>query len=100
MLLVTKAPASIVKIPDVPIKYISSILDNCDSVRGQWGNEENISFVGWVDMSVKIERNKKVAEVNVPFLVTTQKLNDYILVFNAIKYLVQNRNDIFEIDNI
>ena len=32
-------------------------------------------------------------KVNVPFLVTTQKLNDTILGFNAIKHLVQNRND-------
>ena len=56
-------------------------------------DEENIPFVGWVDMSVKIEQDKKIAEVNVPFLVTTQKLNDTILGFNAIKHLVQNRND-------
>ena len=59
----------------------------------QWGDEENIPFLGWGDMSVKIERDKKMTEVNVPFLVNTQKLNDTILGFNAIKHLVQNRND-------
>lgn len=34
-----------------------------------------------------------MAEVNVPFLVTTQNLNDTILGSNAIKHLVQNRNN-------
>ena len=34
-----------------------------------------------------------MAEVNVPFLVTTQKLNDITLGFNEIKHLVQNKND-------
>ena len=33
-------------------------------------------------------------EVNVPFLIITLKLNDIILSFNTLKYLVQNRNDI------
>ena len=56
-------------------------------------DEENIPIVGWVDMSVKIERDKKMAEVNVPLLVTTQKLNDIILGFNTIKSLVPNKND-------
>ena len=34
-----------------------------------------------------------MAEIHVPFLVTTQKLNDTILGFNAVKHLVQNRDD-------
>lgn len=34
---------------------------------------------------VKIERDQKMTEVNVRFLVTTQKLNDTILAFNAVK---------------
>ena len=46
----------------------------------QWGDEENIPFVVCVDMSVntdpsvKTDRDRKVAEVNLPFLVTTQKM--------------------------
>ena len=79
--------------PEVLIQDISSILDICDSLQVQWGDEENISFIGWVDMSVNIEQDKKLAEVSVPFLVTTQKLNYIILGFNAIKHLVQSRND-------
>ena len=31
--------------PDVPIQDISSILDRGDSLRVQWGDEENIPFV-------------------------------------------------------
>ena len=34
-----------------------------------------------------------MAGINVPFPVIIQKLNDYILGFNATKNLVQNRND-------
>ena len=34
-----------------------------------------------------------MAEIHVPFLVTTEKLNDTILGFNAVKHLVQNRDD-------
>ena len=34
-----------------------------------------------------------MAEIHVPFLVTTQKLNNTILGFNAVKHLVQNRDD-------
>ena len=51
-----------------------SFLDSCDSLRVQWGDEENIAFFGWVDLSVKIERNKKMEEINVPFLIITLKL--------------------------
>ena len=34
-----------------------------------------------------------MAEIHVPFLVTTEKLNDTILGFNAVKHLVQNGDD-------
>ena len=62
LLLDTGAQASIINkdklesnFPDVQIQDVSSILDSCDSLRVQWGDEENIPFVGWVDMSVKTE---------------------------------------------
>ena len=38
-------------------------------------------------MSVKAERDKKTAEVNVPFLVSVQKLNNIIFGFNATEHL-------------
>ena len=83
------------KFPCVSIKDISSILDSYDSlmIQVKRADEQNIPFVGLVDMPVKIEWDKKMAEVNVPFLVTTQKLNDITLGFNEIKHLVQNKND-------
>ena len=83
------------KFPCVSIKDISSILDSFDSlmIQVQRADEQNIPFVGLVDIPVKIEWDKKMAEVNVPFLVTTQKLNDITLGFNEIKHLVQNKND-------
>ena len=64
----------------VSIQDISSILDSCNSFRVQWGDEENIPFVVCLDMSVntdrsvKTDRDRKIAEVNLPFLVTTQKM--------------------------
>ena len=45
-------------------------------------------------MKVKIGQNDRSAEINVPFLVTTQKIKNTILGFNAIKYLLQNKTDI------
>ena len=53
-----------------------SIHNSCDSLRVHCCDEEQISTL-----------------VTVPFLVTTHKLNDTILNFNAIKDLVQNKND-------
>ena len=43
---------------------------------------------------------KEMAEVNVPFLFTIQKLNNTIFGYNSIKHLVQNRNDIESISFI
>ena len=78
------------------IQDISSILNSFDSLthslKVQWV-EENIPFNGWVDISVKIERGKKIEGVNEQFLVATKKLTDIIFGFNAIKYLQQSKND-------
>ena len=45
-------------------------------------------------MKVNIRQNDKSTEINVPFLVKTQKINSTILGFNAIKHLLQNKTDI------
>ena len=47
-----------------------------------------------MDSPVKIEQDKKMEEINVPFPIITLKLNDTNLSFNTPKYLVQNRKDI------
>ena len=76
------------------IQHISSILDDCDTIRIQWGDDQDIPFEGWVDMKVKIGQNDRSTEINVHFLVTRQKINNTILGFNAIKHLLQNKTDI------
>ena len=81
-------------VPNVKIQHISSILDNCDTIRVQWGDGQNISFEGWVDMKVKIGKNDRSTEIDVPFLVTTQKINNTTLELNAIKHLLQGKTDI------
>ena len=45
-------------------------------------------------MKVKIGQNDRLTEINVPFLVTSQKINNTILGFNAVKHLLQNKTDI------
>ena len=76
------------------IQHISSILDDCDTIRIQWGDDQDIPFEGWVDMKVKIGQNDRSTEINVHFLVTRQKINNTILGFNAIKHLLLNKTDI------
>ena len=58
------------------------------------GDEKDISFGGWVDVRVKIGQNDRSTQINVPFLVTTQKINNRFLDFNAIKHQLQSRTDI------
>ena len=45
-------------------------------------------------MKVKIGQHDRSTEINVPFLVTTQTINNTILEFNAIKHLLQSKTDI------
>ena len=86
--------------PDVKIQHISSILDDCDTIRVQWGDDQDIPFEGWVDIKVKIGQNGRSTEINVPFLVKAQKINNTILGFSAIKYLLQNKTDMETMINI
>ena len=43
---------------------------------------------GWVDMIVTIREEKNCGSVHVPFLATTEKLQQPILGFNAIKVIM------------
>ena len=68
LLLDAEAQVSIINIeelaknfPNVKIQHISSILDDCDTIRVQWGDGQDISFERWVDMKFKItDRQKSV----------------------------------------
>ena len=42
-------------------------------------------------MRVKIGQNDRSTEINIPFLVTIQKINETTLAFSAIKHLLQNK---------
>ena len=53
--------------PDVKIQHITSILDDCDTIRIQWGDNQDISFEGWVDMKVETGQNDRSTELNIPF---------------------------------
>ena len=74
LLLDSKVQVSIINIeefaknfPDVKIQYISLILDDCDTIRVQQGDEQDIAFEGWVNMKVKIGQNDRSTKFNVPF---------------------------------
>ena len=70
------------------VRSLEEILDDCDSFRVQWGNTADIPFTGWVDMIVTIGEENNCGSVHVPFLVTTEKLQQPILGFNAIKVIM------------
>ena len=100
MLLDSEAQISIINIkefaknfPDFKIQHISSILDDCDNIRVQWGDDQDITFEGWVDIKVKIGKNGRSTEINIPLLAATHKINNTIFGFNAIKHLLQNKTD-------
>lgn len=77
--------------PDTEIKPISDILDDEDSLRVQWGNSNNIPYIGWVDLAVTLcgaqDEIGRDLSVQVPFLVTTEHINNPLLGFNAVKLL-------------
>ena len=59
------------------------------SCQSHSGTIESLSFGKSQDW-----QNDRLTEFNVSFLVTTQKINNTILGFNAIKHLLQSKTDI------
>ena len=95
LLLDTGAQVSIIDIEDLKnyhsntvVRSLDEILDDCDSFRVQWGNTADIPITGWGDMIVTIGEESNWGSVHVPFLVTTEKLQQPILGFNAIKVIM------------
>ena len=95
LLLDTGAQVSIIDIEDLKnyhsntvVRSLDEILDDCDSFRVQWGNTADIPFTGWGDMIVTIGEESNWGSEHVPFLVTTEKLQQPILGFNAIKVIM------------
>ena len=77
------------RFPDNKIKPVEDLLDDGDNLRVQWGNSHGIPFRGFLELSVTLGEDQSLQKLNVPFLVTTERLNQTILGFNAIKMLVQ-----------
>ena len=78
---------------DVQPNPLSDILDQHDSLRVQWGNNADIPFTGFVTLNVCFKSGEHNKTIAVPFLVTTDKLNNPILGFNAIKHLSSSAPD-------
>ena len=78
--------------PDVKIRSVSELLDDGDALRVQWGNSYDIPFRGFVDLEVTLE-DEPSQKINVPFFVTTKRLNHTILGFNAVKTLIMQNNN-------
>ena len=95
LLLDTGAQVSIIDIEGLKnyhsntvVRSLDEILDDCDSFRVQWGNTADIPITGWGDMIVTIGEESNWGSVHVPFLVTTEKLQQPILGFNAIEVIM------------
>ena len=69
------------------ISKMEEILDSCDKLRVQWGNQAEIPLVGWVDITFELRGhgNEESKRLQIPFLVIKEALQQLILGFNAIK---------------
>ena len=70
------------------VRSLQEILDDWNSFCVQWGNTVDIPFTGRVNMIVTIAEENNCGSVHVPFLVKTEKLEQPILGFNAIKVIM------------
>ena len=75
------------------VRSLQEILDDWDSFRVQLGNTVDIPFTDWVNMIITIAEENNYGSVNVPFLVTTEKLEQPILGFNAIKVIMDSQKN-------
>ena len=69
------------------IKPLEDLLDHGDNLRVQWGNSHDILFK--VFSMISYGEHQSLLKLNVLFLVTTERLNQTILGFSAIKILAQ-----------
>ena len=102
VLLVTGAQVSLLShtwlesnLPGAKILEVGELLDPCDRLRVQWDNQTEISFLGWIDIKFELsdESSSTVEELQVPFLVIKEPLDNPILGFNFIKVLVDNTSN-------
>ena len=73
---------------DNKMKPVEGLLDDGDNFRVHCGNSHDIPFRAFVKLPITLGEDQSLQKLNVPFLVTTKRLNQNILGFNAIKMLV------------
>ena len=100
MLLDTGAQVSIVSksyltknYSELTVKPLKEILENGDSFRVQWDSSTQIPFLGWTSLNVQVGDEINSATLDVPYLVTSGKIEYPILGFNAIREIVKTNND-------
>ena len=70
------------------VRSLQEILDDWNSFRVQCGNTVDIPFTDRFNMIVTIAEENNYGSVHVPFPVKTEKLEQPILGFNAIKVIM------------
>ena len=56
--------------PHAKIAEIGELLDPCDKLRVQWGNQPEIPFAGWMDIKFELatKPSEQADSFHVPFL--------------------------------
>ena len=82
-------------LPRAKILEVGELLDPCDRLRVQWVNHTDILFLVWTDIKFEssVKSSSTVEELQVPFLVIKEPLDNPILGFNTIKVLVSNASN-------
>ena len=94
LLLDTGAQVSIMSFNQFSTYFGDDLLESLDKLfpeslfAAQWGNKVDIPFVGWFSANVKMCNDRRVLEIEVPFLITSEVLEYPLLGFNAIEHLV------------
>ena len=74
------------KHPHTPMRNINELLDDQDSLQIQWGNGNTIPYVGWCNVDIQLDTAG--SKIQVPFVITSETLQEPIVGYNAIKLLV------------
>ena len=82
-----KSQLSVVQIMD-----IEQLLGADGSISLQAANGTDIPYCGWVEIGVRLT-NENEAEITVPFLVTTENIEQPIIGFNVIELMVKNTEE-------
>ena len=73
------------KFNDVKIRPLKELLDNPDKLNVRWGDQRELPYMGWVDLKLQLKNDQPA--IDVPFLVTGERIETPILGTNAIEHL-------------